>query len=268
MRTSWRVLSLRRSPLSPAPFPSAVRRLPGEEYCDQWPRSAPTASSARALRRACHSPRPGPARLRKAGSQICALIPPLAPISKNVSRSAPGAGVPDPIRRASEAQTRGTCGEGSVSYTHLEWDIELLGDTGIHVVLADIDVNNVEVCGHDRGNLFRVKRGVEYVAVETPVAAENDDDVLMVLGSRAESCRQILRCLGGIGIQAGVWRYGLGKCQNRSRDRVATLRAHNDPIVAFLHPNLPSGDQHLGLFRAGAERQIHAKREDRNSRFR
>ena len=128
-----------------------------------------------------------------------------------------------------------------------EGNIVFLGDVEILVHLADVDVDNDEGFIEGGSDFGAVEGFVEDVAIEAPVAAEDDEDAFVAGRGRLEGVGNF-----GVGIERGI-------VDLLAVERLAETRGggalHDDegPVLGFLMPALDHGDEFFLRSGAGLE---------------
>jgi hypothetical protein len=134
--------------------------------------------------------------------------------------------------------------DGKSGDAAVERNIIFLGDVEVLVVLADVDMDDEEGFVEGRSD-FRVVEGfVENVAIEAPVAAKDDENVLMGSGGRMESFGDVL-----VGVGVGGINILLLKGLTKTSDSRALGEAEK-PLASDVDPTLSHGD--ILLFESGA----------------
>jgi len=123
--------------------------------------------------------------------------------------------------------------------TTVEWDIVFLGDIEILVHLADVHVDDKEGFVEGGGDFGTVKSFVKDVAIETPVAAEDEENALVRSGSSLER-------LGNFGVRAKRRIVDLLRIERLAEScGRSALDDEKRPAVVLTEPALDNGDEFL-----------------------
>jgi len=121
----------------------------------------------------------------------------------------------------------------------VERDAIIFGDVEIFVHLADVDVDDEEGFVEGGSNFGAVEGFVEDVAIETPVAAEDDEDTFVGRGGGVKGFGDF-----GAGVDGGIVDFlfveGLAETGG-----AGALDEYKRPLIAMMEPGLHEGDELL-----------------------
>jgi hypothetical protein len=121
----------------------------------------------------------------------------------------------------------------------VEGNIVFFGDVEIFVHAADVDVEDEEGFVQGGSDFRAVESFVEDVAIEAPVAAEDDEDAAMGRGGGVESFGDLLAGIGIGGIEILPSEGLTEQCGG------GMLGRDEEPVVALAGPLLDHGDELL-----------------------
>ena len=104
--------------------------------------------------------------------------------------------------------------DGEARDSALERDLVFLGDVSVLVVAADVDVDEDEVVVQNVEVGLLVHIDVQHLAVSAPISAEVKDDALVFVLRGDESLRDVVICVGCIGVDD----FGLRVCGKRDEE--------------------------------------------------